>query len=65
MADPFPEYDTTKYETVPGGVTMAPSSAPYESVRKSMGAVEIGVIAIAVAVAIMTASAILSVSRAR
>ena len=63
MADPFPEYDTSQYETV-NAVTVAPSGAP-SSVRKSMGAVEIGVIAIAVAVAIMTASAILSVSRAR
>jgi hypothetical protein len=64
MADPFPEYDTAQYETV-SAATMPPSAAPSQSVRQSMGAVEIGVVAIAVAVAIMTASAILSVSRAR
>lgn len=64
MADPFPEYDVNQYETV-GAVTMSPSAAPTSSARQSMGAVEIGVIAIAAAVAIMTASAILSVSRAR
>lgn len=64
MADPFPEYDVNQYETV-SAVTMSPSAAPASSARQSMGTVEIGVIAIAVAVAIMTASAILSVSRAR
>lgn len=65
MADPFQEYTANEQETVPGGVTGSPSFAPSRSARQTMGAVEIGVIAIAAGVAILTASAILSLSKAR
>lgn len=58
MSDPYPEYDTNG--TVPG-VTVAPSMP----VRASMGAVEIGVIAIAIAVTILMISAVISMSSRR
>lgn len=63
MADAYPDYDPDKYGTVPS-VTGAPSSPPtVPSARRSMGAVEIGVIAIAIAVTILTCSAAISLSR--
>jgi hypothetical protein len=61
MTDPYKEYDLSTNETVPA-VTGRPTSAP---VHKSMGAVEIGVIAVAIAVTIIIMSAVVSLSRRR
>jgi hypothetical protein len=62
MADPYPEYDTSNYETVPPTIQTVVTSAP---VAKSMGAVEIGVIAVAVAITVLAVSAGISMSRRR
>ena len=60
MADPYPEYDLSTNETVPSSTTAPLMSVP---VKKSMGAVEIGVIAIALAVTILAMSAVVTMSR--
>lgn len=62
MADPYPDYDPDEYATVPGNVTQAPIVVSSKKGR-SMGSVEIGVIAVAVAVAILTLSAVVSLSK--
>lgn len=60
MVDAYPEYNLSQNETTPAVPTLV--SAP---VKQSMGAVEIGVIAIALAITILTASAAISLSRRR
>jgi len=65
MADPYPEYDPAQYETVPPPATtptpiLLATTAPM---KKSMGSVEIGVIAIALAVGILAMSVAIAVSK--
>lgn len=57
MADPYPEYDVSTNETVP------PTIQAVVPVGKSMGAVEVGVIGVAIAITVLTLSAALAVSK--
>ena len=59
MADPYPEYDVSNNETVP------PTIQAVVPVGKSMGAVEIGVIAVAIAITVLAMSAVLALSKRR
>lgn len=68
-ADPYPEYefDQDDYGTVPsttqGPMTVAPTAAPKS--RRGMSGVEIGVIAVAIAIAILAFSMAASLSQRR
>ena len=64
MADPYQEYDPAQYETVPPpSTTPTPILLATAAPKKSMGSVEIGVIAIALAVGILAMSVALAVSK--